>query len=209
VVGACVGGVVAVGATAAALVGTVVGAALVAVAAGFVAVGATALLDGFLVAVGAGALLFAVLEDGLLVAVGSGSPSEDAFAALVAVGDGSCWAAPGAPEPSAASWSSGAAGGGFSAPVDDGDPLPLRLATAWGVSVAELPPPRMPLAMRPPEMVSVPPATNAMAIAFGLMTSLLVPRPADSLEATSVRQAEGVSCGPPFPGRPHRVLSYK
>jgi len=155
-VGACVGAVVAAGAT----VGTVVATAFVAVGAGgLVAVGDATLVVGCLVAVGAGALLSAVLDDGFVVAVGVANASNSA-----ALGES---------ELPTASWSSGAAGGGFSTPSAESE-LPVR-SDAVAPVFAELPPPRMPVAARPPAIVSVPPATKTIAIVRGLMMSLLVP----------------------------------
>lgn len=168
-VGASVGGTV--GGTVVA-VGTTVGGAVVAVGTGFVAVG-EATPAGFGVAVGEAAL-FAVLDEGFLVAVGAGEvpACEELPARLVAVGVGDArgCAAFGESELSPASWSSGAAGGGFKAPVVEGGRLPLRSAATVGVSGAALPPPKTPAATRPPEMVRVPPAINARAIALGVMT---------------------------------------
>lgn len=172
-VGAWVGAVVAVGTA----VGTVVGGALVAVAAGgFVAVGAVVLLAGFLVAVGSGALLlFAAPDDGFLVAVGDGSLLDaSADCVAVGVGEGSSSAAESGLKSSVLLWSSGAAGGGLSSAPAVRE-LPLRFEIVVGASCAALPPPRRPLASRPPAIVSVPPATKAMAIVRGLISDLLVP----------------------------------
>ena len=165
--GACVGGVVA--------VGTTVAGGWVAVAGGWVGAVTEVLFVGGVVAVGSVAPLFAVFDDGLLVAVGSGSSCEEAPAAFVAVGEGSCRAASGAPERSSSSPSSGAAGGGASWPSDEDVESPLRAVVALGESP---PVPQMPstlLATRPPETDSVPPAAMVMMMALRLMTALLVP----------------------------------
>jgi hypothetical protein len=140
--------------------------------------------------------LLAVLDDGLLVDVGSGSSCAVEFAALVAVGEGSSWAPPGESESSASMRSTGAAGGNANSPSAKGGKPPPRSTPALVLDGAESPPPMTPVASKPPEIVRVPPATNAMAIAFGLMTALLVPLHAGSLEATSLRQTWGVTRKP-------------
>jgi hypothetical protein len=167
-----------------------------------VAVGAMALFDcGLEVAVASGLLLFAAVAlvvEGFLVTVGFGSSSFDeplpdlAVFVAVAVGDESRCAASGEAESLSSLRSSGAPGGGFSAPAADGDEPPARSASVVVGSDAESSPPKSQVAIRPAEMVSAPAATNPTAIALGLMTSLLVPRvTAGSLEATSLQRAEG------------------
>lgn len=133
------------------------------------------LFVGGVVAVGSVAPLFAVLDDGLLVAVGSGSSCEDVPAALVAVGDGSCWAASVEPEPSSSLRSSGAAGGGASWLSDEDVESPFSAVVALGESPPEPQMPNTLLATRPPETDSEPPAAMVMMMALRLMTALLVP----------------------------------
>jgi len=181
-----------------------VGGAVVAVAGGCVAAGEAALAAGGFVAVGEAALP-ALLADGVFVGVGAvwlacDEPPADVFVA-VGVSEGSSGAKPGEFEPSPELRSSGAAGGGFSAPVDHGATPPLRSAAAV-VSGAEPSPLKTPTATRPPEMINVPPATNANAIALGVMTGppdpalLRVPwRPRPCREPKEVLQVGRPSVG--------------
>jgi hypothetical protein len=182
--------------------GAIVAGAVVAVAGGLVAVGDGALLAGFGVDVGSGALLlFAVAEEGFLVAVAVGLLLEAVVGVLVAVGvaDGRACAAPGAAPLSSSSRSSGAAGGGFNSPSDNGEPTPSRFSVWVGASVSD--PPNRPVTTRLPAMISVPPATNVMAIALGLITALQVPR-IRGFPGGHVRVANRRECcqQPPFPG---------
>ncbi len=132
-----------------------------------------ALTAGFGVAVGeAAVLLLAVLEDGLLVVVGSGLSQDGPFAAFVAVavGDDGCEAGLGEFELPLSLLSSGAAGGGFRTVEANGREPPLLSTVVAVVSGVALLLSKNPSPTRPAVMVRVPPATNPIAIALGVMT---------------------------------------